>query len=221
MFWVEFSSSSLFLIRFYRYGYDQKILEGNEGLQTAKQYLTKNPTLQPKSTRKGRIFGIKLTLGWLEGKDEKQAIQYINEDPDYKTDYINESSGTGRPLKKPPNFGDLPTSHIPATMDNIKDGDFKECLGSYYEGLFRKNKKHGYGKFVFDNYDIYIGEFNADVITGKGVYRYSDGRVYDGDFVGNLKHGKGVYFMHEGVVYDGDFYRGDREGKGTVTWYEI
>ena len=49
------------------------------------------------------------------------------------------------------------TKFIPANMRNIKTGEYRENQGSYYEGLFKNNKKHGFGKFVFQNLDVYIG----------------------------------------------------------------
>jgi len=37
-----------------------------------------------------------------------------------------------------------------------------------YEGIFYKDKKHGYGKERYKNGDTYIGEFTHGIKEGKG-----------------------------------------------------
>lgn len=47
--------------------------------------------------------------------------------------------------------------------------------------------KHGKGRIIYENNDVYEGEWKLGQRSGKGVYRYSNGDVYDGQWAGDLK----------------------------------
>lgn len=60
----------------------------------------------------------------------------------------------------------------------------------YYEGEIIKNRKHG-----------------------KGRYCYQNGNIYDGEFYNNMKDGKGeLYFADTKDRYVGEFQKGARTG---------
>lgn len=162
--------------------------------------------MRKKLKSESRLFGI-----------EKLFKEYygLNQEPDISIEIFSHrlNHNDSEELRDPNS-----TKHVPATMENIKIGEYRENQGSYYEGLFKENKKHGFGKFVFQNLDIYIGQFKEDLISGKGIYKYSDGRIYEGEFFENAKHGKGKYVMKSGIIYDGQFEFGKRSGKGTLLW---
>jgi hypothetical protein len=44
-------------------------------------------------------------------------------------------------------------------------------------------KKHGFGKKMYPNHDVYIGEWENNFWNGRGRYKFAAGRVFDGEFV--------------------------------------
>jgi len=46
--------------------------------------------------------------------------------------------------------------------------------------MFADGKKHGAGRMVFPNGDIYKGSFVKDEMHGAGTMLYKDGRFYKG-----------------------------------------
>jgi hypothetical protein len=44
-------------------------------------------------------------------------------------------------------------------------------------------KKNGFGKKMYPNHDVYIGEWENNFWNGRGRYKFAAGRVFDGEFV--------------------------------------
>ena len=78
--------------------------------------------------------------------------------------------------------------------------------------------KHGQGKEVYANGDIYDGEFANDLRNGKGVYWFSNGNVYDGQWKDGCIHGAGVMKYVNGNIYDGEWVDDRRSGHGSFYW---
>ena len=52
--------------------------------------------------------------------------------------------------------------------------------------------KHGLGKLIFENGDIYEGEFEADIMQGIGRYTSANPcEIYEGNFFEGSKEGLG------------------------------
>jgi len=62
-----------------------------------------------------------------------------------------------------------------------------------YEGNFLDGKKHGLGRFVYSNGDIYKGIFQMDMRHGTGIMLYKEGGYYKGTWQNDLYHGKGIW----------------------------
>ena len=103
------------------------------------------------------------------------------------------------------------------------------CLftdGTLYEGEWKRNKEHGYGKLMSSDRKqiIYEGEWERGRMQGTGTYYYgtSDplkpGSRYTGEFRENLRNGIGRYFLDDGSVYDGQWRDGVMNGLGVFTW---
>ncbi len=64
---------------------------------------------------------------------------------------------------------------------------------SFYEGEWKNNKRNGKEKITWTDGkwkdDIYEGEFKDDYRHGRGVYIWENGDVYDGEWNQGLKHG--------------------------------
>ena len=81
-----------------------------------------------------------------------------------------------------------------------------------YEGNWCQNKKHGEGKLIFANKDIYTGKFNHDSISGYGSMSYSDGKIYVGEWKQNKRNGDGVLTLKSGDKFMGYFVDGFLNG---------
>ena len=68
-----------------------------------------------------------------------------------------------------------------------------------YEGAYKDNMKHGVGKMVFPNKDVYEGEWFENKMQGTGTYVYNSTAkggqpdIYSGTFVDGKKEGEGRY----------------------------
>jgi len=90
--------------------------------------------------------------------------------------------------------------------------------GDMYEGQWRAGEKHGQGKFSFATGDVYEGEYAKDKKHGKGTYTYAGGDVYEGEYAEGKKHGQGKYTSATGNVYEGEYAKDKKHGKGTYTY---
>eukprot|EP00531_Pseudo-nitzschia_arenysensis_P000643 CAMPEP_0116129562 /NCGR_PEP_ID=MMETSP0329-20121206/7988_1 /TAXON_ID=697910 /ORGANISM="Pseudo-nitzschia arenysensis, Strain B593" /LENGTH=1052 /DNA_ID=CAMNT_0003623833 /DNA_START=203 /DNA_END=3361 /DNA_ORIENTATION=- len=106
------------------------------------------------------------------------------------------------------------------------------CLftdGTFYEGEWKRNKEHGYGKLMSSDRKqiIYEGEWERGRMQGTGTYYYGSsdplkpGSRYVGEFRENLRNGMGRYFLADGSVYDGQWRDGVMNGLGIFTWPDL
>ncbi|XP_059141097.1 radial spoke head 1 homolog [Physella acuta] len=129
--------------------------------------------------------------------------------------------------------------------DAAEEGDEFPTLGEYEGDRNEKNERHGKGRAILPNRDIYEGSYMYGKRDGMGVYKfknknarnaryignyfqgkkqgfgkfvYPDGSRYEGNWVDDLKEGPGKYFYVNGDTYSGDWSKGLRHGKGTYTY---
>ena len=70
-----------------------------------------------------------------------------------------------------------------------------------YSGAFLKQKRAGFGKFTWNNGDVYEGNWTADNITGDGILTISDGTLLEGKFQnGKLTSGTMTYQVEDGTA---------------------
>ena len=114
-------------------------------------------------------------------------------------------------------------------INHIYKGDFLNGLrhgigkdyrnNSKYEGDFRKDKKCGKGKIVFDSGDIYEGEFNDNKFNGYGHYIwFKNGHEYKGNYLNGKFHGEGFYRWGKNEYYNGEYVNGVKEGEGEISY---
>ncbi|PRP82793.1 hypothetical protein PROFUN_10008 [Planoprotostelium fungivorum] len=88
--------------------------------------------------------------------------------------------------------------------------------GDSYTGMFNaEGERHGKGKYIFANGNIYSGSFEHDLQCGFGILVMTDGDRYTGEFANNRFHGKGMYEHAIGDVYKGHFINGKKSGMGS------
>lgn len=85
-----------------------------------------------------------------------------------------------------------------------------------FAGDFYEDKKHGEGTLILSDASSYHGGFSNGAFDGKGTLCERDGTVYVGEWRAGLRHGEGMETMSDGRVYKGTFKNGKREGSGTL-----
>mmetsp|Transcript_18964 Transcript_18964/g.31439 ORF Transcript_18964/g.31439 Transcript_18964/m.31439 type:complete len:897 (+) Transcript_18964:125-2815(+) len=114
-----------------------------------------------------------------------------------------------------------------------------KATGCSYTGVFKNNKRHGFGILIHSQFGKYAGEFCEDkkhgegtlilsdassfhgvfangAFDGKGTLCERDGTVYVGEWRAGLRNGEGMETMSDGRVFKGTFKNGKREGSGTL-----
>ena len=136
---------------------------------------------------------------------------------DYKPGIIIKKPEPERPKPKKPE----PQKTKPKKTDPEKPKKvFKtwETSGEY-NGYVVNGKRHGQGKMMYTNGDIYDGEWHEDKRPGQGKMRYVDGTYYDGEWKNNLKDGKAKHYRYaNGNIYTGDIKKGKAHGNGTMKY---
>lgn len=91
--------------------------------------------------------------------------------------------------------------------------------GDVYEGEFLNGKRHGNGKYKYSNGDIYKGEFKDGSFTGNGEYYFAKtGDRFNGNFKNGKFCGNGTIFFSDGAIYDGMARNGQPHGYGELTF---
>ena len=76
--------------------------------------------------------------------------------------------------------------------------------GDKYIGYINNNKRDGKGKMIFNNGNIYDGDWLYDVFI-KGIISYKNGEEYEGYINNNKREGKGKMKYNNGDIYDGNW----------------
>lgn len=90
--------------------------------------------------------------------------------------------------------------------------------GNIYDGEWKKGLMHGKGRMTFNNGSVYEGEWEYNLMHGKGVCAYENGDIYEGEFKNSTKYGKGVYTYTDGGVHDGEYVNELKHGKGVYIY---
>lgn len=99
-----------------------------------------------------------------------------------------------------------------------KHGRGKEVFanGDVYEGDFADGRREGTGVYAYSNGNVYTGEWKEGGVHGKGAMKYANGNAYEGDWVNNLRTGVGLYTWSNGTDYEGGFLNGLPLGMGKL-----
>jgi len=99
--------------------------------------------------------------------------------------------------------------------------EIRDKFGIYYGEVNAKGEKHGKGRIVEHDGDVYDGDWKNNKWDGNGKLIDPDGEVmYEGEFKDDLFDGYGVYnnpseFGY--ITYRGEFANGERHGFGYLT----
>ncbi|XP_008294928.1 radial spoke head 1 homolog [Stegastes partitus] len=105
-------------------------------------------------------------------------------------------------------------SDIGSSMSDNEDNK----LGEYEGGRNEAGERHGFGKAVLPNGDIYQGEYENGKRHGQGTYRFKNAARYIGHYHQNKKHGQGTFYYPDGSKYEGSWVEDLRQGHGVYTY---
>ena len=72
---------------------------------------------------------------------------------------------------------------------------------AFYKGGWENDMRHGTGRELFSNGDVYDGEFVNDTKSGQGRIRYKVGGSYEGLWDSDKRHGIGTLISADGNIF--------------------
>ncbi|XP_011685462.1 PREDICTED: radial spoke head 1 homolog isoform X2 [Wasmannia auropunctata] len=87
-------------------------------------------------------------------------------------------------------------------------------LGVYEGGRNESGERHGDGKTLLPNGDMYVGQYLNGLRHGKGIYVFKNGARYNGDWRHGQKYGQGIFWYPDGTRYEGEWKRDAKHGFG-------
>lgn len=73
-----------------------------------------------------------------------------------------------------------------------------------YEGeRNEKGDRHGRGKALLPNGDMYVGQYCKGLRHARGLYVFKNGARYDGEWRQGVKYGQGTFWYPDGTRYEG------------------
>lgn len=93
-------------------------------------------------------------------------------------------------------FGTATISMAQCTDGNCynSNGTFMFENGDMYKGQWKNGKQQGYGVYEFANGDVYKGAWKEGVMAGRGTYTYSNGDKYIGEWKEGKMNGRGHFY---------------------------
>eukprot|EP00535_Pseudo-nitzschia_heimii_P008612 CAMPEP_0197177120 /NCGR_PEP_ID=MMETSP1423-20130617/2839_1 /TAXON_ID=476441 /ORGANISM="Pseudo-nitzschia heimii, Strain UNC1101" /LENGTH=1107 /DNA_ID=CAMNT_0042626619 /DNA_START=55 /DNA_END=3378 /DNA_ORIENTATION=+ len=201
-----------------------KPVTGSASMKSGSTYIRLPPVGDPKKAR------------WRAA----HFLYYQRDDPEQLAQQLQQQSQSGNDASSSGNPASIATANKatpPKPKYVIYEGEMVDskregrgvCLytdGNMYEGEWKRNKEHGYGKLMSSDRKkiIYEGEWERGRMQGTGTYYYISshpdqlGPRYVGEFRENLRNGIGRYFLPDGSVYDGQWRDGVMNGLGVFTW---
>lgn len=90
----------------------------------------------------------------------------------------------------------------------VKGIAYYESTFDVYNGEWKDNAAHGFGRIDYGGGSWYEGGFNLGQPTGKGIGKTvfpNNGGTYTGSYLNGLKHGPNGKFKDSQYVYEGDY----------------
>lgn len=95
----------------------------------------------------------------------------------------------------------------------------QRCGVGVYTGSWSDGEPKGTGTMVYDNGDVYTGEWGGyQGRNGSGTMTYANGDYYDGEWEFDRRQGIGTMAYSNGDYYDGEWSYDQKSGAGTMTY---
>jgi hypothetical protein len=91
-------------------------------------------------------------------------------------------------------------------------GVYIDEIGNKYQGVYERGELLR-GKTIYNNGDIYIGEYIKNEINGRGKYLFNNGDTYLGELRNEKSNGVGKFTQPTGQVYLGEWRNDELHGR--------
>ena len=65
---------------------------------------------------------------------------------------------------------------------------------------------------------VSVGCISGNCTTGQGIYIYENGNIYTGEFSNGRRQGSGICYFSDGTEYKGSWKNDQMDGKGTISY---
>mmetsp|Transcript_5455 Transcript_5455/g.15470 ORF Transcript_5455/g.15470 Transcript_5455/m.15470 type:complete len:346 (-) Transcript_5455:72-1109(-) len=90
--------------------------------------------------------------------------------------------------------------------------------GGHYAGQWRNGLAHGLGVRVFENGDVYRGQFAFDFRHGAGSYSWRTSRaLFRGSWAAGREHGLGTLLLPGAIMHRATYMAGQRHGHALLS----
>ncbi len=162
---------------------------------------------------------------WKNGKLNGQGTYIFKSGDKYVGEYLDgKRQGTGTytwadgqkhsgqwQADKQHGEGTLYNTDATTTIGIWKNGSY-EGKAADITGCTHGDCKNGYGTYVWEGGDKYVGNWKVGKIFGQGTYYFASGEKYDGEWKNALRHGYGTNHYVDGTkktgMWDSDKYIG-------------
>lgn len=109
------------------------------------------------------------------------------------------------------------------SFSNKKEGKGLQVwvCGDVYEGLWKNDKAHGFGRLIHSDGDVYTGNWADGKTNGFGEYIHANGAKYSGEWKDDKHEGKGLETWPDGARYEGEYINGKKHGQGVFLWSDM
>ena len=90
--------------------------------------------------------------------------------------------------------------------------------GDIYEGEFKDNLKEGIGMYKWEDGASYMGYFKNNQINGYGCMNFANGNSYIGEFHDGYLSGWGKFIWEDNKCYIGTYKKNKKDGFGIFIW---
>ena len=99
-------------------------------------------------------------------------------------------------------------------IESIYESLVDEVVDVATTGCVEGDCENGFGKYIYSDGDVYVGQFKSTYRHGFGEYTYHEGDYYKGEWVWSTREGLGKYIWPSGNIYVGEWDDNAQNGLG-------
>ena len=97
----------------------------------------------------------------------------------------------------------------------IGTGVFVYDEGNVYAGNFKNARRHGSGEMYYKDGSRFSGNYFEDLREGKGIFYFANKDKFSGQFLGGSPD-EGIYYFSDGRIYQGSFSEKGNAAEGII-----